>query len=134
MGKSIVVVDKNVDLKLLVEKIEHFLKDSNKSNFDYSTFKTQSLSDERGFSILIEYGMKSPTAKIAVIIEGKPNNFEVHENVSKANILAVGISAYLRPFGLADGANALIFYEKLWKFVEQTVSSLTNSDKSYFPL
>jgi len=131
LSKNLEIIGKNVDLKLLSDKIQHFLKDSNKSAFDYSTFKVESLPDSKGFCILIEYGMKSPTTNFAVVIEGEPNNFKIHENIDKVEVVAVAaINFIVRPFGIADVGNAYIFYQKFWKFIETTVPLLENSNKS----
>lgn len=130
MGKNLEIVGKNVDLKLLSDKIQRFLKDSNKSTFDYSTFKVESLPDSKGFCILIEYGMKNPT-NFAVVIEGEPNNFKIHEDINKVEVAAVAALNFLvRPFGMADVGNASFFYQKFWKFIETTLPLLENSNKS----
>lgn len=130
MGKNLEIVGKNVDLKLLSDKIQRFLKDSNKSAFDYSTFKVESLPDSNGFCILIEYGMKNPTTNFAVVVEGEPNNFKIHEDIDKVEVAAVAALNFFRPFGIADIGNASFFYQKFWKFVETTVPLLENSNKS----
>jgi len=120
--KNLNIVHKNVSLKLLSEKIQDFLK-NNINDYDYYTFKIELSPDERSFNILIDYGYVIPTTKMFVNIEGEPNNFRIYEYKTYR------IAPYTTDVWMEEeyAGNELVFHNKLWNFIEQSVTLLENS-------
>ena len=123
-GKKIEIVNKNIDLEKLCSEIENFLKKSD-DPFDYAEYKIFELPENKGKYFKIEHGMKSPTAKFVIVIEGDENNLRIYDYIPKNHAL-------FAEFVITDiGAvykyiNAQSFKNKLWSHVVKTVESLEN--------
>jgi hypothetical protein len=84
------------------------------------------LPDGNGYCILIDYGTHSPSLQMSVFIEGQPDNFRMCE------YKPYRIAPYTFDVWMEDDydVNVLVFLNKLWNFIEKTVTSLENSNKS----
>ena len=126
MFKNLEIVDKNVDLNLLSEKIHDFLKNNN-NVYEYSTFKVESLPDGNGFKILIDYGYDSLSVPLSVVVEGKPDKFRIYEYEQYVGVPYVyDANAKME---VQYDFNELVFRTKLWAFIENTIRLLENSLK-----
>ena len=121
-NQSLEILDKNIDLKKLTAEIENFLKKSD-DPFDYAEYTIHDLPEKKGKYFKIEHGMKSPTAKFVIVMEGNENNLKIYDHIPKNYPL-------FADFVISDlGAvykyvNAKAFKVKLWDFIVKTTKSL----------
>ena len=121
-NQTLEILNKNIDMKKLTNEIEKFLKKSD-DPFDYVEFTIHDLPEDKGKYFKIEHGMKRPTVKFVIVIEGDENNLKIYDHIPKNHAL-------FAEFVITDlGAvfkyvNAKSFKVKLWQFIVKTVESL----------
>lgn len=72
----------------------------------------------------IDYGMKRPTTKFLVVIEGDSNQLQILDQLP-TNYGTYAAALLVSPVVfLPNIINAQAFYNKLWAFIESTVKSL----------
>ena len=122
--KKLEILNKNIDLEKLYSEIEIFLKKSD-DPFDYAEYKIYDLPENKGKYFKIEHGMKRPTAKFAILIEGDENNLRIYDHIPKNHPLFAEF--VISDIGVVyKYINAQSFKNKLWNFVMKTVESLEN--------
>jgi len=123
--KKLEVLNKNIDLTKLTSEIETFLKKSD-DPFDYATYTIREFPEDKLKVFKIEYGIKSPTTKFFIALDGDSNNLIIADHPIRNYKAYAEILLVLQEFGLPKLFNAKAFYSKLWKFIEDTVKSLEN--------
>ena len=121
--KRLEILNKNIDLNKLTAEIEKFLKKSD-DPFDFATYTIHEFPEKKLKVIKIDYGMKRPTTKFLVVIEGDSNQLQILDQLP-TNYGTYAAALLISPvLFLPTIINAQVFYNNLWAFIESTVKSL----------
>ena len=117
------ISNKNIDLNKLSLEIETFLKKSD-DPFDYAEYSIHEFPEDKLKVFKIEYGIKSPTTKFLVVIEGDSNNLKISDHLSRNYATYAEILLISHVLFLPKLVNAKVYHVKLWQHIEETVQSL----------
>ena len=123
--KKLEKLNKNIDLEKLNSAIENFLKKSD-NPYDYAEYTIHEFPEDKLKVFKIEYGIKSPTTKFLIVIEGDRNNLRISDHLTRNFVTYAEILLISHVLFLPALVNAKVYYAKLWQHIENTVKSLEN--------
>ena len=121
--KQLEIVSKNIDLVKLTFEIEKFLSKTD-DPFNYCTYTIHNFPENKLKVFKIEHGMKRPTTKLLIVIEGDSNNLRILDRLPTNYAAIAGAILISFPIFLPGIINARAYHAKLWEFIAKTVKSL----------
>lgn len=121
--KRLEISNKNIDLSKLSTGLEKFLNRSDDPDY-FATYTIHEFPENKLKVFKIDYGMRRPTTKLLVVIEGDSNHLQILDYLPTN--YAVYAQALLVSWVIfaPNIINAQVYYNRLWEFIESTVKSL----------
>lgn len=117
------ILGKNIDLRKLSAEIEKFLTKSS-DPFDFNTYTIHDFPEKQLKVFNIDYGLRKPTTKFLVVIEGDSNHLRILDRLP-TNYAAYAQALLISPIIFFPTViNAQVFYNRLWEFIVRIVKSL----------
>jgi len=116
--------NKNIDIAKLTKQIENFLKNSNNS-YDLVVYSIHEFPEKKLKIFKIEYGVKNPTMKFVITIEGDENSLKIFDHIPEDCAAWLELEVFRSGF-FQNSINVTTYYNKLWEHIEKTATLCIN--------